>query len=444
MSRRQIIWGLAFVVFISIFTYVILPFATDSGKILNSFAAKYLCSAMFVGHMDEDVAIKGVKFLPIEYLSIDVDHENMAVSSNFRGLASSTAYYYEKGKHCGCAIGGPPDLGAVSDTDDSSMTDSIYWPVGNRMKHDSMRSIGHLQIKSELDKITRENPNLLAVTVADSKGMLIESYGAGVTSKTRLLGWSMTKTLNAIVMGYLRNKEGLDISKKMGFPEWATDDRQDITWRHLLTMTSGISWEENYGRPSPVTRMLYLKEDMPAYVKRRELEGAPGQHWEYSSGSSNLISGAIRDRFGDKRYYRMLAQEVFGPIGVNSLNIEMDQAGHYVMSSYAWATARDWTRIGLLMLGRGLLGDVRVYDEQWADAMDDDVEIAGKGYGYQVWLNSRKEYKNLPDDAFFARGFGGQRVVIVPSLDLVITVLSGYEPDEIFDELFGRIIKAMS
>jgi len=444
VNKKQIIWGLIFVAFISIFTYVILPYTTATGRILNGFASKYLCSSLYVGGMSEEVAMKGVSFLPIEYLTIQIDQDKKTVSSSLWGLATRTAHFYEKGNHSGCTLGGQPEFPTIEASPSIVAYDTLPWPLGNLLVIEEGQSTRVTKIQNAINQEIQKNPNHLAIVVADGNGMLAEAYGEGITRKTRLLGWSMTKTLNAILVGYLVNRGEIDVHRRLDYPEWKETKRSELTWQHLLKMTSGIDWEEDYGSSSPVTNMLYLSDNMPKAVKARTLEADPGSHWEYSSGSSNLISGAIRETVGDKRYHRLISEEVFGKVGIHSLNIETDKAGHYVMSSYAWATARDWTRIGLLMLGNGALDSVRIYSEDWADQIDNDVEFAEEGYGSQTWLNSRKVYPSLPADTYFAKGFGGQRVMVIPSLDLVITVLSGHEPDEVFDDLFGVIRKALN
>jgi CubicO group peptidase (beta-lactamase class C family) len=126
---------------------------------------------------------------------------------------------------------------------------------------------------------------------------------------------------------------------------------------------------------------------------------------------------------------------------MKSAVLETDKADNYVFSSYCWATARDWTRFGLLYLNEGNWFGKQVFTPEWTQYSTTPAPASGKRYGAQIWLNAAlEEMPNLPADAFYEDGFGGQRVLIIPSKDLVVVLLSGQLKDFDFDRFVLDIL----
>jgi CubicO group peptidase (beta-lactamase class C family) len=127
---------------------------------------------------------------------------------------------------------------------------------------------------------------------------------------------------------------------------------------------------------------------------------------------------------------------------MKSAVLETDAAGNYVFSSYCWATARDWTRFGLLYLNKGHWFGRQVFTEDWADYSTHPANASGKRYSAQIWLNAADDpaMKNAPPDAYYEDGFGGQRVLIIPSKELVIVMLSGQQKDFEFDYILPDLL----
>ena len=122
--------------------------------------------------------------------------------------------------------------------------------------------------------------------------------------------------------------------------------------------------------------------------------------------------------------------------------METDASGNFVGSSYTYATTRDWARFGLLYLNDGIFMGDTILPRAWVDYTQQAVEASNKTYGAQFWLNQSKELPDVPEDMFFADGFKGQRVFIIPSKELVVVRLGCSYENFDFNEFLSRLISA--
>jgi CubicO group peptidase (beta-lactamase class C family) len=167
---------------------------------------------------------------------------------------------------------------------------------------------------------------------------------------------------------------------------------------------------------------------MAAYVESLPLKTKPGTEFYYSSGNSNVLSSIIRNTVGEKDYHAFPYNELFHKLGMYHTLMEPDASGTFVGSSYIWASARDYAKFGMLYLNDGICNSERILPEGWVQKTT--TASSGnrlKNYGYQFWLNglkkndlSKKEFPQMPDDFFYADGYKGQRIYIVPSMQLVV------------------------
>jgi CubicO group peptidase (beta-lactamase class C family) len=207
-------------------------------------------------------------------------------------------------------------------------------------------------------------------------------------------------------------------------PEWQApgDPRGAVTLQQLLEMRDGLDFVEEYEDPehSDVLQMLFGsgRSDMAAFAADRPLAAPPGTRFNYSSGTSNIISGVVARTLGPgEPYRRFLADRLFGPLGMTSATTTFDDAGTWVAASYVYATARDYARFGLLYLRDGVWDGNRLLPEGWVDhgrrprSVDPDD---GDWYGSHWW--SRDD----PRGTFWAAGHEGQYIDVCPDLDLVL------------------------
>jgi CubicO group peptidase (beta-lactamase class C family) len=194
-----------------------------------------------------------------------------------------------------------------------------------------------------------------------------------------------------------------------------------------------LEWEENYETICDATQMLFQAEDMTKSQIDKPLVGKPNATWNYSSGTSNLVSGILRKHFKThQEYLDFWYSALIDKIGMNSMIVETDMAGNFVGSSYSWATTRDWAKFGLLYLHKGNWNGEQIFNESWAKYVSTPTNTSNGNYGAQFWLNAGGKFPNVPKDMFYASGYQGQMVAIFPSHDLVI-VRMGLKEDPEFD-----------
>jgi hypothetical protein len=271
------------------------------------------------------------------------------------------------------------------------------------------------------------------------KGRIVsERYGQGITPDTPLAGWSLTKSVTNALVGILVGQGRLALHEPVRVPEWAGDGRGRITVDQLLRMTSGLAFDERSGPVlSDVNRMLLLAPDAASYAAGKPLKHAPGTVWAYASGTTNVLSRLVRGAVGGslEDYWAFPRRELFDPMGMTSAVLEPDASGTFVGSSFAYATARDWGKVGLLYLRDGVWNGQRILPEGWVAYTVTPTPQAPEGrYGAHFWLYHRPLSREDPRSgalptAFYASGYEGQYVVVVPSRDLVVVRL-GNTPDE--------------
>jgi CubicO group peptidase (beta-lactamase class C family) len=259
-----------------------------------------------------------------------------------------------------------------------------------------------------------------------------------VDRTTKLLSWSMAKSMLHAIVGMLVAEGRLDLDAPAPVPRWHEeqgDPRQAITLRHLLEMRDGLDFVEDYvdDQVSDVIHMLFGdgKDDVVAFAEDRPLATTPGERFSYSSGTSNIVSGIVARLLGAGQPYEdFLRQRLFDPIGMSSATPTFDPAGTWIASSFVYAAARDFARFGLLYLRDGVWDGARLLPEGWVDwartprSVDDD----GSPYGAHWWV--------IDDDhgTFRASGYEGQSILLCPSLDLIMVRL-GKTPEERNDHL---------
>jgi CubicO group peptidase (beta-lactamase class C family) len=201
--------------------------------------------------------------------------------------------------------------------------------------------------------------------------------------------------------------------------------------------------------------MLYGSRDFGAFAAGQPLEIPPDQKWQYSSGTTNILAKIIRLRLeaAGQRSLDFIRRELFDRLGMTSAVFEPDPSGTFVGSSYLFATPRDWARFGQLYLQDGVWQGQRILPEGWVTYSSTPTPLAPQGqYGAHFWLNAGSRsnpadrlWPRLPIDAFFADGYQGQRVVIIPSRKLVV-VRFGLTPnpaDMKLETLLVDVLKAL-
>lgn len=404
--------------------------------ILTGYGAKYMCSSIFLAQRGADQLRKeDLGFSPVHHVTFVVNQTDSSVTGSFFGLAASKAIYRDG---LGATL-----VNELSEEQVRAQTFLTVTTTSNISEDDppwpmSDRPIDQKRLQQAIDAlfVEKDPANLIrtrAVVIVHDGKLLAERYATGFSSQSRFLGWSMTKSLINALVGILVHDGRLNIDQRAPVPEWnnTNDPRHAITTKHLLQQTSGLDFVEDYYATSDVTRMLFRTADMAAYAASRPLKHAPGTHCYYTSGSTNLLSRIVRHTTGEREYHSFPYRKLFDKLGMQSMVMEVDASGTFVGSSYSWATARDWARFGLLYLNNGVHNHERILPERW---VEQTTTLSGSNqygqYGLHFWLNTGREndastrrYSDAPTDMFYASGFDGQAVFVIPSRKLVIVRL---------------------
>ena len=422
-------------------------YLSDTLPIGTGHTAKTICSNVFIsGRNAEDVFKEDIA--PVHFLfaltDFKVDLDATSVSADSFGFAERKAIYRE-GRGCTIVNGLTEDelrqqkLGDVKALKYSPEQRSRRpWPAGNHGPVLSLpASVDAEKLTQAMDAAFAEpGPGNLrktrAVVVVYDGQLIAERYASGFGLDMPQLGWSMSKSVTNALVGMLVQQGKLELHRPAPVPEWqkAGDTRQKITLDQLLRMSAGLEFSEEYAPFSDAVYMFYDSFDFAAYAANKRLEAEPDGKWHYSSGTANIVARVVRQTIEkeSENYYGYLYRNFFHKIGMLSMVMEPDPSGTFVGSSYMFATPRDWARFGLLYLQDGVWNGERILPEGWVKYTVTPAPGAPRGeYGALFWLNagappdpSDRIMPSVPRDTFFADGFQGQRVFVVPSKHLVL------------------------
>lgn len=413
--------------------------------VATGIGSKLLCSSRYVSgfsqqqSFDDLVQYSGI----LQELRIEYDEAQKSVTTSLFGFSEKTASYIPS---IGCAVdySGFGQRAALQ-TERVPASDAP-WPAGNTV------GTAAPEIQNLLEKLlasdNEEGFNTRALLVAHRGRVIAEAYGQGADADTPLLGWSMAKSLMAIMLANLEYRGILDLDSSPEFKPWQDDERSQIRIIDMLTMTDGLDFSEEYNPGDDATAMLFTEPSSSDFVMQKTANYAPGIHFNYSSGTASLLARIYFDKAGGNQgNYDDYMENIHQAFAFQDAIFETDASGVFMGSSYLYASARDWARIGLLMLYDGVINGRRIVADDWVErATAANTSENQKAYGYQWWLNrgnTELRWADLPQDAFSAEGNRRQYLMVVPSQDLVIVRLGwtagGYPVNSRFSEIIGRL-----
>lgn len=396
--------------------------------------AQNLCSKTFVSGLNPDVAYAehlrpepGMGLIDWA-LRYDVDRQHKAVRATIGGLFARQSVYRD-GRGCTLTYDGTPlpQLIQIATTPPPLLPE-IAGPDVVTAEDRALRAAIDAAFAEPGDGPPRATK---AVVVVHDGHVIGERYAPGYGIDTPLLSHSIAKSVVNAILGVVVRQGALDVSQPAPVAAWrgADDPRRSITVDNLLRMNAGFGFDEG-GGPSRATHMWFNEPDMARFAQAAPLQDKPGTRWAYNSGNFVILSRIIGDKVGGgAQGLRDFAQrELFGPLGMRSATLEFDATGTMMGANATFATPRDWARFGLLYLNDGKIGDVRVLPEGWVAYSTRPTGDAGYGAGF--WLNTTDAkipvwgfawgLPGAPRDAFMARGYLGQYIVVVPSEKLVV------------------------
>lgn len=360
-------------------------------RVGSGYSAKIVCSNVFIAGRDPnevlavDVQAPGHPLLRL--MKVSVDKNRGTVSAGLLGFLGKSVAVARDG--LGCASVPDGDVGKVRrktiPAEASATTKGDLWPEGDRVDASQNPEIGKI-----LDDAGMTGTGMRAVVVVKNGRIVAERYGDGFSAKTPLLGWSMTKTVNAALVGTLVKDGKMAVTNQGLFGPWKADGRAAISLADMMAMSSGLEFNEDYGDVADVTRMLYLEPDMAGFAESKPLTGEVGK---------------VFARFGQ-----------------------------FLLQGGVWN--------GNQILPAGFV--------DWMREPAPASKVYGKG---QLWIEAPGDEENpgagvaagLPKDTYWMEGHDGQTIAIIPSEQLVVVRLGltpaklGYRPQV----MLGALVKAL-
>jgi len=456
-------------------------FLSDALYTATGFSAKNICSGHFIsGFSGELVVNEGL--LPVHdtfsYVNYDIDDEQQEVITNAFGLYSRKAVYTEG---IGCT------LLAIAQDESTHKITKLAATVANDSSSNDFASIKpnferpHVNYKRLEEAISAAfqepddlpNRRTKAIVVFQQGELISEKYADGIDSNTPLLSWSMAKSITNMQVGLLVKDERLQLNAPAPVPEWKdrSELHQQITLDQLLRMSSGLEFNEFYGIGSDASLMLSVEPNASEFAADKPVVHQPDTFWSYSSGTSNIIAGIVKQAIGGdlQNYYEYTQRKLFRPLGIYSAQLEADAKGTFIGSSYMYATARDWAKLGQLFLQDGIWNGKRILPEGWVKYSITPTKTNPlNNFGAHWWLNRnpqqldadtftagigdektkprQRRWPSVPEDAYYMSGFQGQFVVVIPSKQLVVVRLGYRTPgtDSGIEALLARVVDTIN
>lgn len=260
-----------------------------------------------------------------------------------------------------------------------------------------------------------------------------ESYRGGFSKSNRWTSFSMAKSLTALLAGAAVADESiknLDDRVAAYLPELAKGAYAAVTVRQVLTMTSGVAWNENYQDPeSDVAKLADLanlentaEDSFLAYMASRPRAAQTGSVFNYSTGEAGIVGRLVR-RVTGKTLAAFMSETIWSQLGMQEDAVWItDKSGAEVSGCCFSATLRDYARIGQFMLREGAVNGKVLLPSWWMKEMTRASAPSRKQnrpYGYQIWVRG--------DGSYQASGIFGQMIHVDPANEIVIVMLSAWD-----------------
>jgi len=419
------------------------PASTPSSLGLAGYA-KVLCSAVFVSGRDpEEAGRNSAYFMMPEgdrgaITGTEIDREKKQVQVTLRKALTRTARFYGDQ---GCVIlpEGSNRVFFEPVAVKSSLPDPMSqpWPMGDRLP----AALDSAKLKEAVDLAFADPEALTAALVVVHKGQIVaERYAPGITKDTQLESWSMGKSLTATLVGILVKEGHFGLFDPAPVPDWRKpgDPRGAIRIADLMRMSGGLrfsaprdpDYSPEQGYPD---HMLIYTGAINAFEfsTTRPLQFPPNTEGRYRN-SDPLTLGYIVQQTVTRRgqnYFTFPQRALFDRIGIRKMVLEPDPYGNFLLTGYDYGTARNWARLGLLYLQDGVWNGERILPGGWVDFVRTPAPAWKETeYGGLFWLNRTGEWP-LPPDAYYMAGAGGQRTIVVPSLELVVVRMGHFRGD---------------
>ena len=276
----------------------------------------------------------------------------------------------------------------------------------------------------ERTRIESLEPASFLVAYGDT--VIFEEYWNEHDSKRLGNSFSMAKSIVSLLIGCAIDDgkiESVDDPVSKYLPEFE-DDKKDITLKHVLTMSTGLSWSESYIHPfCDVAELYFDVDDRDLSCNRRTIEEGPGEIWRYKSGDTQVLTYILQEAVG-KSVSEYASEKLWAPMGAESealWSLASDDNSTEKGFCCFYATSRDFLRLGKLINNKGswngkqLVSQNYIQDFKQVANLEKENGKPNNCYGYQYWIYQGREY-----EVTYFRGMSGQYIISIPSKDLVI------------------------
>jgi CubicO group peptidase (beta-lactamase class C family) len=488
--------------------------------VAGGYSSKTICSGVFISKRPmESMVSNELKGITAFLMKSEVDYSNHTVTSSLFGITNPeylsllglkmiTSKFL--GPDYGCQLIIEP-FQSISPTQDINkklevLKDEVFEDPNPRKKFrpelhwDINFNCLKQSLSSEFTAAAMKRNQTRAIVISHRGEVIYERYQSlmNITAATPLLGWSMTKSILAILIGVGIQHNLLTLDTPLRLSTLSEEHKKylreknhgkELTFRSLLNMEDILLIEEDYSTLGSVPHFLYGAHDINQFLNKFPTTTSPPAHfsspspnpkdlpfgWYYSSAVTNLLSAEFRAIFpSDLDYWTFPSQALYQPLSLDSFLIELDPSGTFIASSFGYGTARDWNKLGDLLLNDGKVRgeaseNLRLLSSEYVKFLMTTTPLSGGYYGGHVWMNpahaseeissllpadharrqqlkwltDSSEGSPIPSDAVFFSGYHGQYVLIVPSQEIVITRLGMTENDDkIWNprEFFGTIL----
>ncbi len=261
---------------------------------------------------------------------------------------------------------------------------------------------------------------------------------------------SVTKSVTSLLFGIAVDKGFIKDEHEKLYKFFSQDSvlfegsKKNITLQNLLTMSSGLKWNENdmpYSNTANDIVQLFIVSDPVKYILSKPLANEPGTNFYYNGGGTNLIGKIIQER-SKLRLNDFTQKYLFDPLGIKQNKWVYINPGFVYASGDLRLRPRDMAKLGLLALNKGVWNGSQIISSEWIDKIKtkhvwmNDTD----GYGYQWWLKKYK-FGSTEINTYFASGWGGQMIIVAPKINSVIVLTAGnYIEKSPHNEILNRYI----
>ncbi len=354
-----------------------------------------------------------------------------------------------------------------------------YWPT-KEWKVKSLEEAGFDRSKFQkvIDYVwedTGEHKSDSFIVIKDGY-LVYEGYDRGYHPTRKHMFWSLTKSMTSTIMGAAIHRGYIDLEAKASdyYPVMKRDKARDVTLRHILNMSAGFKFYEEHPINIALSDSIFVYysqkayKDVANYVASLKMKHAPDEQFNYGTHQPMLAMGMLKKAINNSSIYDELPWELlFKPLGMSNIVFERDQAGTFLGGSTGWGVAKEYAKIGLLMLEDGIWEGKRILPEGWVKFATQTVAPAllkkkkergemrlnVESYGAYWWLNKKlpmnknRPYPSAPDTLFQAMGFRGQTMGVLPEQGIIIVRLGsdGRKPKKKLkrDKLYGLLLNSL-